>query len=96
MLWLGKKLQDLLACRAGIKSKCFFILDPLMTIKNSELVPNSSNQLGVKVKYLRKQQNITQGELAKRIGTTKNYISKVENSKTDIEFKTLQKIFEVG
>lgn len=91
-----KKVTKSFSLPSGTKIETFFHLDPLMTIKNSEIVSNSSFQLGRKVRYLRKQQNITQDELAKRIGTTKNYISKVENSKTDIEFKTLQKIFEVG
>ena len=39
---------------------------------------------------------ITQEELAQRVGTSKSYISKIENSKSDIGYKTLRKIIEVG
>jgi DNA-binding XRE family transcriptional regulator len=39
---------------------------------------------------------LTQQELANMCGTTRNYISKIENSNSDLELSTLQKIVEVG
>jgi len=39
---------------------------------------------------------MTQQELAEKSGTTKNYISRLENNKSDIELMTLQKIVEAG
>ena len=40
--------------------------------------------------------NMTQGDLAKRSGTTAGYISRIENNKSGIELDTLQKVVEVG
>lgn len=39
---------------------------------------------------------MTQKELAARGGTTRNYISRIENNRSDIELGTLRKIIEVG
>ena len=44
----------------------------------------------------RKEANITQEELAAKIGTQKSYISRLENGKCDIQLSTLFKIFETG
>ena len=82
----------------GTSFKSFFHLDPILTIKNSEVHQdlNSLKSLRIKLKSLRKRLNLTQEELGKRIGSNKQYISRVENSDTDLELKTLRKIFEVG
>ena len=34
--------------------------------------------------------------MAESIGSNKQYISKIENNKADLEFKTLRKVFELG
>jgi transcriptional regulator with XRE-family HTH domain len=72
----------------------FFHLDPITTIENSEV--EEITGLGCQIKALRKNLKLSQEELGTRVGTNKQYISKVENNKTDIELKTLKKIFEVG
>ena len=48
------------------------------------------------LKEARKEANITQEELAQRIGTKKSYISRLENGKVDIQLSTLFRIFETG
>lgn len=48
------------------------------------------------LKEARKEANITQEQLAERIGTKKSYISRLENGKADIQLSTLFKIFETG
>lgn len=48
------------------------------------------------LKGARKEANITQQELAEKIGTQKSYISRLENGKCDIQLSTLFKIFETG
>ncbi len=48
------------------------------------------------LKEARHQANLTQEELAKRAGTKKSYISKVENGKGNIQLSTLFRIFEKG
>ena len=35
-------------------------------------------------------------ELAEKSGTTRNYISRIENDRSDIELDTLRKIIEIG
>ena len=45
------------------------------------------------LKAERKEAGLTQEQLAKRIGTKKTYISKVENGHTDIQLSTLFRIF---
>lgn len=52
--------------------------------------------LGTFLREARLQKGLTQEELAERCGTTKAYISKVENNAKDIRFATLQKLVETG
>jgi ribosome-binding protein aMBF1 (putative translation factor) len=40
--------------------------------------------------------NLTQQELAERVGTKKSYISRLENGNCDIQLSTLYRIFEEG
>jgi DNA-binding XRE family transcriptional regulator len=53
-------------------------------------------KIGVLIQEARKKQNLTQEELAKRIGTTKNYISRIENDASDIRLTTLMRIVREG
>jgi transcriptional regulator with XRE-family HTH domain len=39
---------------------------------------------------------MTQAELALRVGTTKNYISRIENDASDIRLSTLMRIINEG
>jgi len=39
---------------------------------------------------------MTQEELAEKVGTTKSYISKIENNLKEVRISTLQKIIELG
>ena len=48
------------------------------------------------LKEARKEANMTQQELAEKIGTKKSYISRLENGKCDIQLSTLYRIFEFG
>ncbi|WP_428654009.1 helix-turn-helix domain-containing protein [Runella sp.] len=48
------------------------------------------------LKEARKEANLTQQQLAERIGAKKGYISRIENGKTDIQLKTLLRIVEKG
>jgi len=53
-------------------------------------------KIGVLIQEARKRQNLTQEELAQKIGTTKNYISRVENNANDIRLSTLMRIIREG
>ncbi|HEY5326597.1 MAG TPA: helix-turn-helix transcriptional regulator [Mucilaginibacter sp.] len=48
------------------------------------------------LKDARHEANMTQEELATKIGTKKSYISRLENGKCDIQLSTLYRIFEYG
>jgi DNA-binding XRE family transcriptional regulator len=48
------------------------------------------------LKAARKEANMTQEELAEKVGTKKSYISKLENGKVNVRLSTLIQIFEEG
>jgi HTH-type transcriptional regulator / antitoxin HipB len=53
-------------------------------------------KLGVIIQELRKKRNLTQEQLAEKCGTTKNYISRIENDASDIRLSTLMRILREG
>ena len=53
-------------------------------------------KLGVMLQELRKEQGMTQEELAKKSGTNKSYISRIENDASDIRLSTLMRIIQEG
>jgi len=53
-------------------------------------------KIGVLIQEARKQQHLTQEELALKCGTTKNYISRIENNASDIRLSTLKRIIHEG
>jgi len=53
-------------------------------------------KLGVMIQELRKEQGLTQEELAQKCGTTKTYISRIENDASDIRLSTLMRIIREG
>ncbi|MCX6236262.1 MAG: helix-turn-helix transcriptional regulator [Bacteroidia bacterium] len=84
------------------KSKTF---DELLEIKYGKVGTPLRDNYEEKANYFvimeilkdaRKEANITQQQLADKIGTQKSYISRLENGKCDIQLSTLFKIFETG
>ncbi len=53
-------------------------------------------RLGVLLKKVRNEANITQEELAQRTGTKKSYISRIERGQSDIQISTYYKLIEIG
>lgn len=53
-------------------------------------------RLGVMLKEARLEANLTQEELAKRTGTKKSYISRIERGLSDIQISTYHKLIEIG
>ena len=53
-------------------------------------------KIGVLIQEARLQQNLTQEELALKVGTTKSYISRIENDAIDIRLSTLIRIIREG
>lgn len=53
-------------------------------------------KLGVLIQEMREKQNLTQEQLAAKCGTTKSYISRIENNASDIRLSTLMRIIRQG
>ncbi len=53
-------------------------------------------KLGVMLQELRKEQGLIQKQLAEKCGTTKTYISRIENDASDIRLSTLMRIIRDG
>lgn len=67
------------------------------TAKREKLEAGFENfKIGVLLHEARLEKGLTQEELAEKVGTTKSYISKIENNVKEVRISTLQKIVEVG
>ncbi len=67
------------------------------TPKRDELEAGYENfKIGAMIHEARLQKGMTQEQLAEKAGTTKSYISKIENNIKEARFSTLQKIVEIG
>ena len=79
--------------------------DELLDIKYGKIGSENRDKFEEKAQYFvisemlketRKEANMTQEQLAEKIGTKKSYISRLENGKCDIQLSTLYRIFEFG
>ncbi len=53
-------------------------------------------KIGALIHDTRIEMGMTQEQLAEKVGTTKSYISKIENNIKEARISTLQKIIELG
>jgi len=53
-------------------------------------------KVGAMIHDARIEKGLTQEELAEKVGTTKSYISKIENNLKEVRISTLQRIVELG
>ncbi len=53
-------------------------------------------KMGTLIHDTRLEMGMTQEQLAEKVGTTKSYISKIENNIQEARISTLQKIVELG
>ena len=79
--------------------------DEILDIRYGKIGTDLRNEFEEKAHYFiisellkdaRREANMTQEELATKIGTKKSYISRLENGKCDIQLSTLYRIFEFG
>jgi ribosome-binding protein aMBF1 (putative translation factor) len=67
------------------------------TAKRDKLEAGYENfKIGVLLHEARLRKGLTQEGLAEKVGTTKSYISKIENNIKEARISTLQKIIELG
>ena len=67
------------------------------TAKREELeLGYESFRLGEMILEKRLEKGMTQEQLAEKVGTTKSYISRIENNLKEIRFSTLKRIVELG
>jgi len=53
-------------------------------------------KIGFMLQQARIEKGLTQADLAEKVGTSKSYISKIENNVKEVRISTLQKIIELG
>jgi len=53
-------------------------------------------KIGVLIQEARKKQQLTQQQLAEKVGTTKKYVSRIVNNASDIRLSTLMRIIREG
>ncbi len=79
--------------------------DELLDVQYGKIGTAKRNQFEERAQYFiisemlreaRHKANLTQEELAAKVGTKKSYISRLENGKCDIQLSTLYRIFENG
>ena len=67
------------------------------TTKRDQLEAGYENfKIGALIHEARLEKGLTQEELAVKVGTTKSYISKIENNIKEARISTLQRIVELG
>ncbi|MDH5476197.1 MAG: helix-turn-helix transcriptional regulator [Cyclobacteriaceae bacterium] len=69
-------------------------LSPDELFKLSESV--ETMKFGSLIRKAREKAGLTQSQLAERSGTSRFYISRLENNRTDVELSTFRKIVEAG
>lgn len=82
---------------AGIEETHPYEIGPDVLFKlSSETTGETTHRFGNVIRNARIKAGLTQEEVAHRSGTSRFYISRVENNKTDIELSTFKKIVEAG
>ena len=67
------------------------------TIKRDTLEAGYENfKIGALIQEARLEKGMTQEQLAEKVGTSKSYISKIENNIKEVRLSTLKKIIELG
>jgi DNA-binding XRE family transcriptional regulator len=81
----------------GKKIKVPFEIGADTLYQKSKRVANSQPiDIGAQLRAIREKSGLTQDQVAKKSGTTRNYISRIENNATGIELDTLYKIVRNG
>jgi DNA-binding XRE family transcriptional regulator len=67
------------------------------TVRRAEFeIKAKAFAIGEILRDARKEAQMTQEELAKKTGTRKSFISRIENGHSDIQLSTLYRLVEIG
>jgi DNA-binding XRE family transcriptional regulator len=92
-----KNVEQYLTMVDGKKEKIPYEIGPDVLFQYSKPeTKNTSSNIGQLIRQARIRAGLTQQQLAGKSGTTRNYISRIENDRSDIELDTLRKIIEIG
>jgi DNA-binding XRE family transcriptional regulator/predicted DNA-binding transcriptional regulator AlpA len=90
-------VEQYITMRNGKKLKVPFEIGADVLLKYSQ--PEKSElslKIGQLIKEERLKSGLTQQDLALKSGTSRTYISRIENDRSDLEIATLRKIIETG
>jgi DNA-binding XRE family transcriptional regulator len=90
-------VEQYITMRNGEKMKVPFEIGADVLLKFSQ--PEKSElslKIGQLIREVRLKNGLTQQDLALKSGTTRTYISRIENDRSDLEIATLRKIVETG
>jgi DNA-binding XRE family transcriptional regulator len=90
-------VEQYISSKNGKKIKVPFEIGADILLKHSQPEkPQSIIKIGRLIKETRIKTGMSQQELAIVSGTSRTYISRIENDRSDIELATLRKIIETG
>lgn len=90
-------VRQFITLKSGEKMQVPFEIGADVLLKFSEPEePDSGSEIGNLIRNARENSGLTQQELAIMSGTSRSYISRIENNRSDIEIGTLRKIIETG
>ncbi len=90
-------VEQYISSKTGEKIRVPFEIGADILFKNSDPVKiESMIKIGQLIKEARIKTGMTQQDLAIISGTSRTYISRIENDRSDIELATLRKIIETG
>jgi DNA-binding XRE family transcriptional regulator len=90
-------VEQYITTKTGKKLKVPYEIGADVLLKFSHPENNErSVKIGELIKAARLNSGLTQQELAYKSGTSRTYISKIENDRSDLEIATLRKIIETG
>jgi DNA-binding XRE family transcriptional regulator len=92
-----ENVEQFISTKEGKKLKVPFEIGADVLLKYSQPEKSESiGKVGQLIKQTRLKSGMSQQELALISGTSRTYISRIENDRSDIELSTLRKIIETG
>lgn len=91
-----ENVAQYISSKTGERLKVPFEIGADTLFKRSYPIPVPNLKIGTDLKRARRKAGLSQEALAQKSGTSRTYISRIENNHSDIELATLCKIIEIG